>query len=83
MVIDNDCIELPYAHDHDGVPKINIIIVGVIHLMDNDKNHNAFGGLLFGYDTTKMRFWVPSEWPVANQGNNGYLKMYIRVSMDA
>ena len=51
--------------------------------MDNDKYYNAFGGLLFGYDTTKMRFWVPSEWPVANGGNNGYLKMYIRVSMDA
>jgi hypothetical protein len=50
--------------------------------MDNDKYHNAFGGLLFGYDTTKMRFWIPSEWPVANLGNNGYLKMYIRVSMD-
>ena len=65
-----------------GVPIINIIIVGVIHLMDNDKYYNAFGGLLFGYDTTKMRFWVPSEWPVANLGNNGYLKMYIRVSMD-
>ena len=51
--------------------------------MDNDKYYNDFGGLLFGYDTTKMRFWVPSDWPVANQGNNGYLKMYIRVSMDA